>query len=57
MYSIFCYIPNCISYDPAFAYEVAVIIQDGVRRMYGPEQEDVYYHLLLNETYDQTCNA
>lgn len=47
-------IPNCISYDPAFAFEVPVIIQDGVRRMYGPEQEDVYYYITtLNETYDQ----
>lgn len=47
-------IPNCISYDPAFVYEVAVIIQDGVRRMYGPAQEDVYYYITtLNETYEQ----
>ncbi|SPY32789.1 pyruvate dehydrogenase E1 component [Pasteurella canis] len=47
-------IPNCISYDPAFAFEVAVIMQDGVRRMYGPEQENVYYYITtLNETYDQ----
>ncbi|MFQ1015902.1 pyruvate dehydrogenase (acetyl-transferring), homodimeric type [Avibacterium paragallinarum] len=47
-------IPNCISYDPAFAFEVPVIIQDGIRRMYGPEQEDVYYYITtLNETYDQ----
>ncbi|QLB12995.1 pyruvate dehydrogenase E1 component [Bisgaardia hudsonensis] len=47
-------IPNCISYDPAFAYEVAVIMQDGVRRMYGPEQENIYYYITtLNETYDQ----
>nr|WP_208107262.1 pyruvate dehydrogenase (acetyl-transferring), homodimeric type [Mesocricetibacter intestinalis] len=47
-------IPNCISYDPAFAFEVPVIIQDGVRRMYGPEQEDVYYYITtLNETYEQ----
>lgn len=47
-------VPNCISYDPAFAYEVAVIMQDGVRRMYGPEQENVYYYITtLNETYDQ----
>ncbi len=44
-------IPNCISYDPTYAYEVAVIIQDGLRRMYG-EQEDVYYYLTtLNENY------
>ncbi|MFC0321982.1 pyruvate dehydrogenase (acetyl-transferring), homodimeric type [Gallibacterium melopsittaci] len=47
-------IPSCVSYDPAFAFEVPVIIQDGVRRMYGPEQEDVYYYITtLNETYDQ----
>ena len=44
-------IPNCISYDPTFAYEVAVIIQDGLRRMYA-EQEDVYYYLtVMNENY------
>ncbi|MDG6896659.1 pyruvate dehydrogenase (acetyl-transferring), homodimeric type [Actinobacillus delphinicola] len=47
-------IPNCVSYDPAFAFEVPVIIQDGIRRMYGPEQENVYYYITtLNETYDQ----
>ncbi|GGB63003.1 pyruvate dehydrogenase (acetyl-transferring), homodimeric type [Shewanella inventionis] len=44
-------IPNCISYDPTFAYEVAVIIQDGIRRMYG-DQENVFYYLtLMNENY------
>jgi pyruvate dehydrogenase E1 component len=44
-------IPNCISYDPTFGYEVAVIIQDGMRRMYA-EQQDVYYYLtLMNENY------
>ena len=44
-------IPNCISYDPTFAYEVAVIIQDGLRRMYA-EQEDVFYYLtVMNENY------
>ncbi|QGM80574.1 pyruvate dehydrogenase (acetyl-transferring), homodimeric type [Otariodibacter oris] len=47
-------IPSCIAYDPAYAYEVAVIIQDGMRRMYGEPQEDVYYYITtLNETYDQ----
>jgi pyruvate dehydrogenase E1 component len=46
-------IPNCISYDPTFAYEVAVIVQDGLRRM-CTEQEDVYYYLtLMNESYRQ----
>jgi pyruvate dehydrogenase E1 component len=45
-------IPNCVSYDPTFSYEVAVIIQDGLRRMIG-EQEDVWYYLtLMNENYE-----
>jgi pyruvate dehydrogenase E1 component len=44
-------VPNCVSYDPTYAYEVAVIIQDGLRRMYA-EQEDVYYYLtVMNENY------
>jgi len=44
-------IPNCISYDPTFAFELAVIIQDGMRRMMT-DQEDVYYYLtLMNENY------
>jgi pyruvate dehydrogenase E1 component len=44
-------IPNCVSYDPTFAYEVVTIIQDGLRRMVG-EQEDVFYYLtLMNENY------
>ena len=45
-------IPNCISYDPTFAYEVAVIVQDGIRRMYGENQENVFYYLtVMNENY------
>lgn len=44
-------IPNCISYDPTFAYEVVTIIRDGMRRMYQ-DQEDVYYYVtLMNENY------
>jgi pyruvate dehydrogenase E1 component len=44
-------IPNCISYDPTFAFELAVILQDGLRRMYV-DQEDVYYYItLMNENY------
>jgi pyruvate dehydrogenase E1 component len=44
-------IPNCVSYDPAFAYELAVIVQDGLRRMYK-EQEDVFYYItVMNENY------
>src|SRR6476661_7543874 len=44
-------IPNCISYDPAYAYEVGVIVREGLRRMVT-EQEDVFYYLtVLNEGY------
>jgi len=46
-------IPNCISYDPTFGYEIAVIVQDGLRRMYA-ERQDVYYYLtVMNENYRQ----
>jgi pyruvate dehydrogenase E1 component len=44
-------IPNCRAYDPTYSYELAVIIQDGLRRM-GQEQEDVFYYLtVMNENY------
>ena len=44
-------IPNCISYDPTFGYEIAVIVQDGLRRMFV-DQEDVYYYITVeNENY------
>lgn len=44
-------VPNCISYDPTYAYELAVIIQDGLRRMYV-EQENVFYYItVMNENY------
>src|SRR5690606_33428648 len=43
---------NCISYDPSYAYEVAVIVQDGLRRMYGEKPENVFYYITtLNEHY------
>ncbi|WWP00489.1 MAG: pyruvate dehydrogenase (acetyl-transferring), homodimeric type [Candidatus Dasytiphilus stammeri] len=45
-------IPNCISYDPAYAYELAIIIHDGCQRMYGEKQENIYYYITtLNENY------
>lgn len=45
-------IPNCISYDPSYAYEIAVIIHDGLIRMYGEKPENVYYYITtLNEQY------
>lgn len=44
-------IPNCVTYDPAYAYEIAIIIQEGLRRMYF-EREDVFYYLTVcNENY------
>jgi pyruvate dehydrogenase E1 component len=49
---LFNVIPNCVSYDPTYGHEVAVIIQDGLRRMFT-EQEDVFYYLtLMNENYE-----
>jgi pyruvate dehydrogenase E1 component len=45
-------IPNCVAYDPTYAYELAVIIHDGLRRMLA-EQEDVFYYItLMNENYE-----
>jgi pyruvate dehydrogenase E1 component len=49
VYSI-CY-PNCVSYDPAYAYELAVIIQDGIRRMYKEQEPIFYYITVMNEQY------
>ncbi len=44
--------PNCRAYDPAFAYEMAVIVRDGITHMYGDEQADCFYYLTLyNENY------
>ncbi|MEY3202186.1 MAG: pyruvate dehydrogenase (acetyl-transferring), homodimeric type, partial [Pseudomonadota bacterium] len=45
-------IPNCVSYDPTFSYEVAVVVQDGIRRMVQ-NREDVFYYLtVMNENYE-----
>ena len=44
-------VPNCVAYDPTYAYELAVIVQDGMRRMYQ-QQEDVFYYITcMNENY------
>ncbi len=46
-------VPNCVAYDPTFGYELAVIIQDGMRRMYV-EQENIFYYItVMNENYPQ----
>src|SRR4029077_10005563 len=44
-------VPSCISYDPTYAYELAVIVQDGMRRMYAEQQSVFYYVTLTNENY------
>ncbi|MGZ4208499.1 MAG: transketolase-like TK C-terminal-containing protein, partial [Actinomycetota bacterium] len=47
-------VPNLKAYDPAFADEIAAIVRDGIRRMFGPEPEDIFYYLTLyNENYVQ----
>jgi pyruvate dehydrogenase E1 component len=46
-------VPNCVSYDPTFAYELTVIMQDGLRRMYADGENVFYYVTLLNENYAQ----
>jgi pyruvate dehydrogenase E1 component len=46
-------VPNCVAYDPAFAYELAVIIHDGLRRMYVEQQGIFYYITCMNENYVQ----
>jgi pyruvate dehydrogenase E1 component len=47
--------PNVLSYDPAFAYELAVIIQDGIRRMYGDGESIFYYLTVMNEAYEMAA--
>jgi pyruvate dehydrogenase E1 component len=46
-------IPNCVAYDPAYAYELAVIIQDGLRRMYAEREKVFFYLTVMNENYVQ----
>ena len=44
-------IPNCLSYDPAYSYEVAIILQDGIKKMYIDQKNYFYYITTMNETY------
>jgi pyruvate dehydrogenase E1 component len=46
-------VPNCVTYDPAYAYELAVIIRDGIRRMYEKQEKIFYYVTVMNENYAQ----
>ena len=50
---LFSVVPNCVTYDPAYAYELAVIIQDGLRRMYAEDEDVFYYITICNENYAQ----
>jgi pyruvate dehydrogenase E1 component len=43
--------PNIVAYDPAFAYEIAVIVEEGIRRMYEKQESVFYYFTVMNETY------
>lgn len=45
-------IPNCVTYDPCFGYELAVVVHDGLRRMYGKGERVYYYITLMNENYE-----
>jgi pyruvate dehydrogenase E1 component len=42
-------VPNLLAYDPAFAYEIAIIIQDGIKRMYVDQESIFYYLTVTNE--------
>jgi pyruvate dehydrogenase E1 component len=44
-------VPTCLSYDPTFAYELAVIIEDGIKRMYANQEKVFYYLTVMNEQY------
>jgi len=44
-------VPNCVAYDPAFAYELAVVIQDGLRRMFAAQEDVFFYITAMNENY------
>ena len=48
---LFSTVPNCVAYDPCFGYEVAVIVQDGIRRMLEDQQDVFYYVTVMNENY------
>ena len=46
-------VPTCATYDPAYAYEIAIIVQDGIRRMYQENEDLFYYITIYNEFYPQ----
>ena len=48
---LFSVVPSCKVYDPAYAYEIAIIVQDGIRRMYQEKEDAFYYLTVYNENY------
>ena len=48
---LFSVVPTCKIYDPAYAYEIAIIVQDGIRRMYQEREDCFYYLTVYNENY------
>lgn len=52
-YLMFSFVPNCVTYDPAFIYELAVIVQHGLDRMYAQQENVFFYITAMNENYDQ----
>ena len=50
-------VPTCATYDPAYAYEIAIIVQDGIRRMYQEGEDRFYYITLYNENYPMPADA
>jgi pyruvate dehydrogenase E1 component len=48
---LFSTVPNCVAYDPTYSYELAVIVQDGLRRMYQDQENVFYYITCMNENY------
>ena len=50
-------IPNCVAYDPAYAYELAVIVHDGLRRMYAEREKVFFYLTVMNENYVQPASS
>jgi pyruvate dehydrogenase E1 component len=48
---MFSFVPNCVAYDPTFSYELAVIVREGLRRMYEQQENVFYYITLMNENY------
>ncbi len=48
-------IPNCVSYDPTYGYELAVIVQDGIKRMFHDKENKFYYITVMNENYHHTA--